>query len=679
MELNTDRFLFGGDYNPDQWLDRPDILEQDIELMKKAHINVVSLGIFSWALLEPREGDYSFDWLEEIINRLYSEGISTILATPSGARPKWMADKYPEVLRVNELRQKLLFGERHNHCFTSPVYRTKVYEMNKRLAERFASNPAVILWHISNEYGGECHCENCQAAFREWVKRKYGSIEKVNHAWWTIFWSHRYDSFDQIESPSPIGETNTHGLALDWRRFASDQTIDFMEAEIGALRDGGATQPVTTNMMYDFNGINYADMADKLDIVSWDSYPEWGRERGTDIHVAREHAFEHDYMRSLLNKPFLLMESCPSSTNWQEVSKLKYPGLVINAGLNAVGHGADSVQYFQFRQGRGSSEKFHGAIVDHYGGDDTRVFKEVSELGHILEGLRDVLHTETVSEAAIYYDIENRWAMEMSQGPRNIGLGYREAALKSYTALKRYGLNVDIIEEDADISRYKLVVVPMLYLYRAEAEKKISEFTKNGGTLIVTYWTGVVGESDLTYLGRTPYGLTEVLGLRRTEIDGLYDGQTNSIVPVANNELNMRTVYSCDKLCELVSVDTAETLAVYGEDFYAGTPVLCMNTYGKGKSFYIGADGEQDFYLELYGAILRNRGIEGVIPNLLQAPLADDIDISIRRDKKGCKYVFIQNYAVCPVNYPVLPQGEMLYGEDSGVLPPYSTIIKKLY
>ena len=219
MGVKFNHLCYGGDYNPDQWLEYPEILEEDIRLMKKAHVNTVSLGIFAWAKLEPEEGVYDFDWMEEIINRLYENGIYVFLATPSGARPHWLADRYPEVLRVNEMRQKNIFGQRHNHCYTSPIYRQKVRQINMKLAERFGDHPGVLMWHISNEYGGKCHCPLCQSAFRGWLKKKYNNdIKEVNRKWNTAFWSHDYQNFDQIESPTPLGETSIHGLVLDWKQ-----------------------------------------------------------------------------------------------------------------------------------------------------------------------------------------------------------------------------------------------------------------------------------------------------------------------------------------------------------------------------------------------------------------------------------------------------------------------------
>ena len=397
MGVKFDRLIYGGDYNPDQWLEYPDILEEDIRLMKKAHVNTVSLGIFAWAKLEPQEGVYDFDWMEKIIDHLYENGIYVFLATPSGARPHWLADRYPEVLRVNEMRQRNIFGQRHNHCYTSPIYRQKVRQINMKLAERFGDHPGVLMWHISNEYGGECHCPLCQSAFRSWLKKKYNNdIKEVNRKWNTAFWSHDYQNFDQIESPTPLGETSIHGLVLDWKRFVSDQSIDFCKAEIQALRDAGNTKPTTANLMYNFPTINYHEIAKVLDVVSWDNYPQW--HKGPERLVAMDNGMQHDIMRTLKKEPFILMESCPGPTNWQSVSKLKRPGMLETASLQAVAHGSDSVMYFQIRKGRGGFEKFHGALIDHYGKEDDRTYQECKEVGADLEQIDELkAHAEDIN------------------------------------------------------------------------------------------------------------------------------------------------------------------------------------------------------------------------------------------------------------------------------------------
>ena len=550
--LNTNKLLHGGDYNPEQWLAYPEILEKDIEYFKKAHINEVSMGIFSWSMLEPEEGKYCFEWMEEIIEKLYKNGISVILATPSGARPKWLSDKYPEVLRVDETRHRNLYGLRHNHCYTSPVYREKTRRMNMELAKKFGNHPAVIAWHISNEYGGECHCELCQEEFRNWLKDRYITIDNLNRAWATTFWSHIYQDFSQIESPSSRGESTLHGLNLDWKRFVTDRTVDFTKHEIQAIRDAGSYKPTTVNLMYDYQGLNYHKFADAVDIISWDNYPQWHKKE--EYLTAMDNGMQHDIMRSIQKKPFLLMESCPAATNWQPVSKLKKPGMLNAASLQAIAHGSDSVLYFQLRQSQGSSEKFHGAVIDHYGGDDTRVFKEVTKVGEDLERLAEITGTETKAKAAVVFDWESRWAMEDAQGPRNKGLFYKESVEKSYYAFRKLGLDVDVIDMEQDFKEYQILAAPMLYMFKKGFSERVSEFVADGGQFILTYWSGIVDETDLCYLGGTPHGLMDVLGLRSTEIDALYDGEENTGISVSGYVLGLEGCWKCSNLCELVEV-----------------------------------------------------------------------------------------------------------------------------
>ena len=666
--MNLTKLLYGGDYNPEQWLNLPDILRQDIEYIKKAHINTVSLGMFSWSMLEPEEGVYQFDWLEDVINHLYDNGISVILATPSGARPKWLADRYPEVLRVNSGRQRELFGGRHNHCYTSPVYREKIALINRKLAERFAAHPAIIMWHISNEYGGECHCPLCQEQFRRWLKEKYQTIEYLNERWCTTFWSHTYQSFEMIESPSEIGEHMVHSLNLDWMRYVTDQTADFARHEIKAVRSGGGSQPTTVNLMYHYAGLNYQKLADVVDLVSWDSYPLWHKTE--EIDTARNNGMQHDYMRSLKHQPFLLLESCPSSTNWQSISKLKRPGLLSAASWQAVAHGSDSVLYFQIRQSRGGSEKFHSAVIDHSGRDDTRVFQEVCKIGTELEHLEELIGTMTPTEAALIYDVENRWAIEDSQGPRNKGMYYHQAAMKSYQALRKQGLNVDVVGMEQELDSYRLVIVPMLYLYREGIEEKIRHFVESGGILLMTYWSGVVDENDRCYLGDTPYGLTDVLGLRRTEIDALFDGETNRLIfPDAPEKGS----YLCQNLCELIAPKGAQTLMQYGEDFYKGSAAATKNHYGNGVAYYVGTDAEQRFYDDFLKKII----IENHLRPILNIEIPEPVEVTSRCSDEW-EYVFIQNFSNTEVSIPWIQlTGEILLGTAGKSILPYETIILK--
>lgn len=664
------RILYGGDYNPEQWLDEPDILEKDIQYMKEAGINTVTLGVFSWSLLEPEEGTYNLQWLEDRINILYENGISVILSTPSGARPKWMADRYPEVLRVREDRQRNLFGERHNHCYTSPLYREKVRAIDRRLAEKFARHPAVILWHISNEYSGECHCPLCQKAFQDWLLKRYKTIGQLNKSWWTTFWSHTYRSFDAVESPSSIGEHQLHGLNLDWRRFVTEQTADFMESEIKAIREAGAKQPVTTNLMYDYPLLNYDRIARSIDIVSWDSYPMW--HKNEDIDIATDNGMQHDYMRSLKKKPYLLMESSPSVANWHMVNKLKRPGVLTAAGIQALAHGSDSILYFQIRQSRGSYEKFHGAVIDHSGRNDTRVFREACALGKSLGSLGEILGSQVEAKAAIVYDTENRWALEGACGPRNQGLHYHKSVMKHYRSLRKMGLNVDVVTETASLDSYSLVIAPMLYLFNDGYEKKIRAFVENGGCFVLTYWSGIVDKEDLCFLGGTPYGLMDVFGMRRTETDGLFDGETNSLCPVKGSIFTRS--YECRNLCDLLTLTTGKPLMAYGKEFYRGTPAVVENRYGKGRAYYIGSDAEQGFYDELY----RYLGKECGIPPVVKGTVPYGIEVSGRSSEKA-EYIFIQNFTDDPIDISGMHlEGERLYGTEEKILPAYQSLILKV-
>ncbi len=669
-EVNFGKLLHGGDYNPEQWLHDPDILEKDIEYFKKAKINEVSLGVFSWSMLEPEEGVFRFQWMEDIINRLYENGISVILSTPSGARPKWMADQYPEVLRVDSSGNRAFFGGRHNHCYTSPLYREKVRIMNKKLAENFGNHPGVIAWHISNEYSGECYCPLCQEEFRRWLKDRYGSIDKLNFAWATTFWSHTYNSFDQIEAPSPRGEEGIHGLNVDWRRFVTDRTRDFIIHEIRAIREGGSDKPATINMMYDFKGLNYHKFADIIDIVSWDNYPHWHKKE--EYLTAMDGGMQHDIMRSIQKKPFLLMESCPSAPNWQAVSKLRKPGIVHAASMQAIAHGADSVLYFQLRQSRGSSEKFHGAVIDHYGGDDTRVFREVTEIGESLEKLRDVAGAGVRAETAVIFDWENRWALEDAMGPRNEGMFYKEAVEKSYYAFRKLGLNVDMIDMEQELEDYKVVAAPMLYMFRAGFWEKVQRFVEKGGRFILTYWSGIVDETDLCFLGGTPYGLMDVMGLRSTEIDGLYEGESNVGIPVQGNSMRMTSSYTCKNLCDLVRPSAAEVILTYGEDFYAGMPALTKNSFGKGYAYYVCADFEQGFYDEIYRKIAAEAGIKRIIRHIPKG-----VEVSTRQTDKA-EYVFVQNFNREPVEIQ-LPTDEyhVWMGSYDGTIGGFGTVVLK--
>ena len=460
-------FGHGGDYNPDQWLHDEHVLEEDVRLMKLSHCNIMSIGIFAWAALEPEEGVYTFDWLERVIDRLYENGISVLLATPSGARPAWMSQRYPEVLRVREDGLRNTHGIRHNHCFTSPTYRLKVHEINTRLAERFGKHPGVVGWHVSNEFSGCCYCDLCKNAFRDYLKREYGSLDEINRNWWTAFWSHTYTDWSQIDPPSRYGEDCVMGLNLAWQRFITYQTVDFIKNEIEPLRRLTPDLPVTTNFMNRFDGLDYSKFKDVIDFACWDSYPLGGRDANSDAEIALNTAFYQDYIRSILQKPWVLMESTPSVTNWQEVSKLKRPGMHLLSSMLAVAHGADSIQYFQWRKSRGASEKLHGAVVDHVGHENTRVFRDVTSVavpndatnyGRALLVLRDAGLLELGEYDGTPLE-ENITSSKVELYPVNASMTYQylsdvDAAVINGNYAASYGVDPDsgIFYESIDLS-----------------------------------------------------------------------------------------------------------------------------------------------------------------------------------------------------------------------------------
>jgi len=644
-------FLYGCDYNPEQWLDYPEVLADDIKYMKKAHMNVMAMGMFSWSFLEPEENKYCFEYLDKIIDDLGNNGIKIILSTPSGARPRWLAEKYPEVLRVNKNMQRNIYGIRHNHCYTSPVYREKTAKINRLLSKRYSGNPNVILWHISNEFGGECHCDLCQVAFKNWLKKKYHySLKELNDAWWSGFWSHTVTDWNQIHSPVSIGESDEvlTGLYLDWMEFVTYQTTDFMQSEIEAIRSVSDNIPVTSNFMGPYPVLDYQYMKHFLDVMSWDCYPTWHSDRG-DVFEGYTIGFAHDFTRSLKRKPFLLMESTPSLTNWLDYNKLKRTGMDRLSSLQAVAHGSDSVQYFQWRKGRGGCEKFHGAVIDHDGKASGRVFEYVTELGITLEKIKEIAGTQTKSDVAIVYETKNRWAIDNAMGFQNLNKKYKRTCINHYKEFWKKGINVDVIGTDSDFSPYKLLILPMLYSVTQEQIDRISSFVENGGIVVATYMTGYVNENDLAYLGGFPGDkLKDVFGLVANEIDSLYENDKNSV------RMNGKSFDVID-YCELVTPVTAEILAVYEKDFYSGKGAVFKNNYKKGTAYYIACRDTGELLDAFYEDVLNKVKIER-----FELPVGVTVHT---RESESTKYIFAENYTAYEQNINI---GYSLYEIESG-------------
>lgn len=626
--------LHGGDYNPDQWLDRPDILAEDIRLMKKAGVNVVTLGVFSWTSYEPQEGVYTFEWLDRIMDSMYENGIYVILATPSGGKPPWMAKKFPETMRMRGDRVRLIYGDRENQCNSNEYYREKVKMLDERLAERYGSHPALIMWHLSNEMYGSCHCEDCQKRFRLWLKNKYKTIDKLNEQYWSMFWSHKYTDWEEIESPSSIGDGSVHGLALDYKRFYSDLSVDFLKLEADAIRRYSKAVPITTNMFHHNCGINLYDLSEILDVVSWDSYPRWhcAADKSTEWDNAAGAAFDFDFCRSLKQKPFYLMESVPSVPSQFQVCKLKRPGMHMLSAMQAVACGADSVQYFQWRQGRGGYEKFHGAVLTHNGSSDTRVFKDVSEAGARLAGLSCLKNASVKSRAAVIFDWENLRALEGQVGlkkKKDFALfirQYYEALLKNY-------VSVDIISQDADFSEYSLIVAPVLYMLKPDTPQKIRDFAAAGGSFVMSFYSGIVNENDLAFECFPPFSLNDVFGVRVEETDSLCEDESNSFTYRGKS-------YEAVDICDLVHAEGAEILAAYERDFYAGRPALLKNCYGRGRAYYVAFADKGDFLKTFLGDVADEAGIERIVASEYVP------DVMVKERCAGDKrYIFVMNFS----------------------------------
>lgn len=579
--------MHGGDYNPEQWLDRPDILEEDIRLMKQANMNAATLGVFSWSTYEPVEGEYHFEWLQNIMSRLYENGIYTVLATPSGAKPAWLDEAYPEAMRVDDYGVRAHHGVRHNHCMSSPIYREKVSGIIRKLYEAVGDHPGLIMWHVSNEFGGECFCPLCVNRFRQYLKEKFeGNIERLNKAWWTTFWSHTYNCFEQIEPPYSNGEFSIMGLNLEWKRFTTWNMNDYMKSEIAVIKELTPDLPVTTNFMQLYDGLDYRVMAPELDVISWDSYPRFHNDYVSYTRTMARSAFDHAVMRSMKrDKPFMMMESAPGLVNWHPYNKVKRPWVHRAFSLQAIACGSDTVQYFQWRKGRGSYEQYHGAVVDHLGTSDTRIFKEVAALGEELKKLAPVTGSVVSAKVAMLFDWDTMWAIDDMKGMSDETKKYPDTCVDMYQTFTSLGLDMDIISSETPLEGYKVLVAPMLYLLKPGIGKRLRDFVEGGGQLLATYATGYVDDNQLCYLGGFPGdGLADLFGVISEELDTLYPTDTNAVCFTDGSKAEVKDYAEILRVAEDVTV-----LGTYAADFYAGTPAVTVNTYGAGKAYYVGA------------------------------------------------------------------------------------------
>jgi beta-galactosidase len=611
VPLRVTHLLYGGDYNPEQWPE--EVLAEDAALMRRANWNVATLPVFGWVHINPAEGVYTFDWLDRATERLANAGIDLCLATGTASTPAWVDAKYPDVLTVDEQGRQRPHGNRHAFCPSSPSYRRLSASLVRQLALRYGKHPRLKLWHVNNEYGGNwpnyCYCERCIAGFRVYLQERYGTLDRLNAAWSTAFWGHTYTSYDEVDPPFSHGEGSIQAMKIDWRRFQSQNYAACFENEARIVREISPEVPVTTNLMGAFFPLDYRVLAKSLDVVSWDNYP---LPDTPPSHVA----FSHALMRGLrAGQPFLLMEQTPSQQNWAPYCRLKPPRQLRLQSFQAVAHGAESVMFFQWRRSRGGIEKFHGAVVEHHGRADARVFREVSALGAELQGLGSrTLHGRTPARVAVLFDWECWWALAASSGPSR-DLDYHREVVTAYAALHEAGIQTDVVGPSDDLARYDVIVAPTAYLIREEQARSIADRVRDGTTLVATFFTGVVDDNDRVHPGGAPGPLREVLGVSVEEFDALPSlpslpspAQGVRFAPRMLGATN-REEHVASILAERLWLEGATALAWYTADFYAGDPALTVNNFGKGKAYYVATHLADEALTAFLRAVCLERGI----------------------------------------------------------------------
>ena len=631
MQPKFKKMLYGGDYNPNQW--PKEIWDEDMKLFHQAGINSTTINVFSWAKIQPSENEYDFTELDEIVDTLTKEDVQIVMATSTGALPAWMVHRYPEVARTDFEGRHHKFGHRHNACPNSPVFQKYAKRLAEKLAERYGDNKNIVCWHISNEYGGECYCENCAKAFRVWLKDKYKTLDEVNKAWNMEFWGHTIYDWDEIVPPNDLGDgmpwgsgTAFAGMSLDYMRFNSDGMLNNYKMERDAIRKYDKETPITTNLMGTYKGLDYFKWAKEMDIVSWDNYPSYNTPWS---HVA----MTHDLMRGLKDAPFMLMEQTPNQQNWFPFCKVKQPGEVRKLSWQAVAHGADTVRFFQMKQSLGGCERFHGAVIAHDGTEESRVFKETAALGEELDRIgRRIMGSRIESRVAIMFDWQSYWSLEGCVGPTT-GFNYPNEVHRFYRALWRRNVPVDMIASTtplARLSQYDLAIAPALITVLPGVAETLEAYVADGGPFITGYMAGIHDEHDLVVPGGYPGKLRRLMGVWVEEIDALAPGET---IEVHGGTVDAKG----EIVASIIHREGAERLATYGGDeFYAGHSALTVNAYGKGKAHFAGTPLDETGMSAFMAPIIKELDLKS-----LDTP--EDVSLSVRYGDGGTRYAFLIN------------------------------------
>lgn len=672
-----ERIWYGGDYNPDQWPE--EVWDDDVRLMKKAGVNLVSVGIFSWAKIETSEGVYDFDWLDRIIDKLGEAGVAVDLASATASPPMWLTQAHPEVLWKDYRGDVCQPGARQHWRPTSPVFREYALKLCRAMAEHYKGNPYVVAWHVSNEYG--CHnrfdySEDAEHAFQQWCEERYGTIDAVNDAWGTAFWAQRMNDFSEIVPPRFIGDGNfmNPGKLLDFKRFSSDALKAFYIAERDALAEITPDLPLTTNFMVSASGsvLDYDDWGDEVDFVSNDHYFIPG-----EAHLD-ELAFSASLVDGIARKdPWFLMEHSTSAVNWREINYRKEPGQLVRDSLAHVAMGADAVCYFQWRQSKAGAEKFHSAMVPH-AGEDSAVFRDVCELGADLNKLSDegILGSRLAkSRVAVVFDYESEWATEHTATPTQ-HVHHVDEPLAWFRALADQGVTADVVPVRGAWDGYEMVVLPSVYLLSEETTRRVRDYVVGGGRLVVTYYTGISDEKDHVWLGGYPGSIRDVVGVRVEEFMPMGNDFTG--VP---DHLDLSNGAVAHDIADVIgSVDgTATVLATFKDDPWTGmdgVPAIVANTFGEGRSVYVGARlGREGLALSL-PEILESLG-------MAEAGGNDGRVLHVeRKGADGSRFVFSFNRTHETVRVPV--EGEVVVssfadvdGETASIKPNGVIVTKK--
>ncbi|WP_284642841.1 beta-galactosidase [Paenibacillus silviterrae] len=631
--------FYGGDYNPEQWPE--EVWLEDMRLMKKAGVNIVSIGIFSWSLLQPGPDTYDFGWMDRLMDLLHENGIKADLATATASPPAWLAKLHPESLPVDQDGARYMQGSRQHYCPNSKAFRLYGQRLVRRLAERYKDHPALAMWHINNEYGchiSRCYCEVCTSEFQIWLKKRYGTLDELNARWGTNFWSQKYYAWEEIGLPGKTPTYANPGQQLDYARFMSDSLLDAYLGEHRILREITPDLPIMTNLMGVFKPLDEFEWAKHMDVVTWDSYPE---PTGGIPYGA---AMAHDLMRSLKGgEPFILMEQVTSQVNWRDHNPLKRPGVMRLWSYQTVARGGDGVMFFQWRQSKAGAEKFHGAMVTHTGDENSRVYREVEQLGNELKLLDAVVNTRVEAKVAIVFDWHNWWALELDSKPSR-DVRYVEQVMHYYKQLFKLNVGVDFVQPDADLSKYKLVVAPALYMVKPGEADNLKQYVQAGGTVVMTFFSGIVDENDRIHLGGYPAPFREMLGLTVEEFDPMLPDQTNRVAVKGLKEADGE--YGCRLWADLIRLEGAEALAAFTSDFYAGSPAVTKNSFGSGKAYYVGTHAEEALVYGLLSRILGDLGVAAP----LQAP--EGVELSVR-SLEDRRFVFALNHNTAPVTIPL--------------------------